>query len=88
MQNNNVTYEFPVRPRPLQNESIDGYLLRLGAMNGRFTKIRIADVLGIRLTNSMYEVGSPSYKSLIVNLREGKRFIFSILCKSNSSTIK
>jgi len=68
MQSNNVAYQFPVRPRPLKNESVEGYILRLGAMNGRNTKNRIADIVGIRLTDSMYEVGNPRYRTLIESL--------------------
>ncbi len=61
MKNNKQTYEFPVRPRPLINESVEGYLLRLGVENGRFTNSRVADVLGIRLHNGMFDIGNPSY---------------------------
>lgn len=68
MQNNNVTYEFPVRPRPLPNESLEGYLLRLGFKNGRFTYSRIADVVGVRFVDSMFTIDSPAYFSLIEEL--------------------
>ncbi|MGK2233215.1 TniQ family protein [Colwellia polaris] len=73
MKNNKIALEFPVRPRPLDNESIDGYLLRLGLLNGRDTRSRIASVLGVNLADSIYEVASPRYKNIAKNLSKSVR---------------
>lgn len=65
MQQNNKKYRFPVRDRPLPNESLQGYLLRLGLKNGRYTLTGVSDVVGLRFTNSMFAIGSKAYLDLI-----------------------
>ncbi|MBY0420524.1 MAG: TniQ family protein [Pararheinheimera sp.] len=40
--------EFPVRPRPLPNESFVGYVMRVGLHNGRYTIACISNAVGMQ----------------------------------------